>query len=151
VLNSFVMGEESCWTLFDNGGGDEKRSTCGIDRHLRGCRSAGTGTGVTESKTVSCISMPFIGYKWYNMNVFASGNDVADSTQFGGFWWSETEKWDSVRVSFLFFRWKFERLRFWDCGNWGVFKQTKACSKHVQTIGRTKSQLKTKEPYISEI
>lgn len=32
-----------------------------------------------------------------------------------------------------------------------VFKQTKACSKHVQTIGRTKSQLKTEEPYISEI
>lgn len=36
-------------------------------------------------------------------------------------------------------------------GGRGVFKQTKACSKHVQTIGRTKSQLKTEEPYISEI
>lgn len=34
--------------------------------------------------------------------------------------------------------------------NQGIFKQTKACSKHVQTIGRTKSQLKTEEPYISE-
>lgn len=33
----------------------------------------------------------------------------------------------------------------------GDFKQTKACSKHVQTIGRTKFQLKTEEPYISEI
>lgn len=48
----------------------------------------GQGREVTESKTVSCIGMPFIGYRWYNMymNVFASGNDdVADSTQFGGF------------------------------------------------------------------
>lgn len=38
----------------------------------------GQGREVTESKTVSCIGMPFIGYRWYNMymNVFASGNDV---------------------------------------------------------------------------
>lgn len=62
------------------------------------------------------------------------------------------ERWD--RFGFLSFpleRDEFEGLRFWDRGNGGVFKQTKACSKHVQTIGRTKSQLKTEEPYISEI
>lgn len=46
---------------------------------------------------------------------------------------------------------EFEGLRFWNRGSRGIFKQTKACSKHVQTIGRTKSQLKTEEPYISEI
>lgn len=35
----------------------------------------GHGQEVTESKTVSCIGMPFIGYIWYKMNVFASGSD----------------------------------------------------------------------------
>lgn len=61
-------------------------------------------------------------------------------------------KWKKVGlVSFSLEEESFEGLHFWVRGSRGIFKQTKACSKHVQTIGRTKSQLKTEEPYISEI
>lgn len=100
VLNSFVMEEGSCWTLFGNRGTKNVRHAGSIGTFGDAARP-GQGREVTESKTVSCIGMPFIGFRWYNMNVFASGSDIADSTQFGGFWWVETERWD--RFGFLSF------------------------------------------------
>lgn len=66
----------------------------------------GQGREVTESKTVSCIGMPFIGYRWCNMymNVFASGKMMSQtrhsSADFGG---RRRREVGSVRVSFLSF------------------------------------------------
>lgn len=53
---------------------------------------SGRGWEITESKTVSCIGMPFIGYRWYNERICVREVIVADSTQFGRFWWLETER-----------------------------------------------------------